>query len=521
MAVLAAGPVEGLPAQPCCLSSLGPTGEFETALAEWLGIAGDVQQQAAFPGDAGAAKIQPEAGPTGRSSAASKVRERPATADISEEAEDSPGRVFAAPVAVIVPAPLPEPPKAPLELSEPAALERIGETHCTEEAAGGNGSRPAEPAPPAAVPTAEPVDSGSGFEAPVRPLEPGMAKPEPAAAIAIKPPAVEAGRGYESPERAELAFAARLSPAPPSYEPEAALEPVAEPEKAPVAKGTTDPSPVAEQPPGPKRTSPEGRRPAVAGAGDVTREAAVERPPQAARSEPARPLTAAREPAAPARGTDEGTRRDHEHSQPAARPAADAPQPVRAAPPAAVQPAPAPATALRQVTFERPAAARDAVLAATEPTATPEAPARQAAEVREISVRVGERGSGGVDVRLVDRGGEVRVAVRTPDAGLTRSLREGLDELVARVENLGYAAETWTPAGRPVEAQTTGRQPSDASGSPHSGSGSGDGNPDRQGDAGDQQRRQAPEWLEELERLFGRTGQSEKETEAWKQVLFR
>ena len=64
---------------------------------------------------------------------------------------------------------------------------------------------------------------------------------------------------------------------------------------------------------------------------------------------------------------------------------------------------------------------------------------------REISMRIASPESPSVDIRLVDRAGSVRVAVRTPDAELSHSLQGGLSELVQRLERQGFETESWTP----------------------------------------------------------------------------
>ena len=50
-----------------------------------------------------------------------------------------------------------------------------------------------------------------------------------------------------------------------------------------------------------------------------------------------------------------------------------------------------------------------------------------------------------VQVRLVERGGEVHVAVRTPDAHLAETLREDLPGLSSRLTESGFHTETWHP----------------------------------------------------------------------------
>jgi hypothetical protein len=73
------------------------------------------------------------------------------------------------------------------------------------------------------------------------------------------------------------------------------------------------------------------------------------------------------------------------------------------------------------------------------PTSPPASPAR------EIQLQLHE-GEQRVDVRLTERSGELRVAVRTPDAQLAGALRAGLPALSARLEQTGFRADTWHPA---------------------------------------------------------------------------
>jgi len=75
---------------------------------------------------------------------------------------------------------------------------------------------------------------------------------------------------------------------------------------------------------------------------------------------------------------------------------------------------------------------------------TPSEPAKAPAPAREIRLAV----SGGeqrVEVKLRERGGELQVAVRTPDAHLAERLRENLPALTSRLAESGLRAETWHP----------------------------------------------------------------------------
>jgi hypothetical protein len=78
-----------------------------------------------------------------------------------------------------------------------------------------------------------------------------------------------------------------------------------------------------------------------------------------------------------------------------------------------------------------------------EPASAPELPRAPAAahDIR-LQVNGGERR---VEVRLVERDGEVHVAVRTPDAHLADTLREDLPTLSSRLTDSGFRTETWHP----------------------------------------------------------------------------
>lgn len=100
---------------------------------------------------------------------------------------------------------------------------------------------------------------------------------------------------------------------------------------------------------------------------------------------------------------------------------------------------------------------RAAVAASREPVenlSTASVPSREISEAnpgsrlsttREISMRIAGAESPSVDVKMVDRGGSIRVAVRTPNAALAQSLQSDLADLVQRLEHKGFQTEAWTP----------------------------------------------------------------------------
>jgi hypothetical protein len=65
-----------------------------------------------------------------------------------------------------------------------------------------------------------------------------------------------------------------------------------------------------------------------------------------------------------------------------------------------------------------------------------------------------------VEVRLSDRGGEVKMTVRTPDAHLANTLRENLPALSARLAENGYKSEAWHPAASPTGERSHSTEPS-------------------------------------------------------------
>jgi len=91
----------------------------------------------------------------------------------------------------------------------------------------------------------------------------------------------------------------------------------------------------------------------------------------------------------------------------------------------------------------------------------------------------------------MDRGGEVRVAVHSPDPATSESVRAGLPELVDRLGQRGYETEIW----RPPAAQRSASAQTESDGSFGRG-----GHQDRAGQQQQHPHRQPqPAWLEELD----------------------
>lgn len=136
--------------------------------------------------------------------------------------------------------------------------------------------------------------------------------------------------------------------------------------------------------------------------------------------------------------------------------------------------------------------------------AAPAASAQASAPIREIAIRIASPQAPAVDVHLIERGGQINVAVRTPDGGLQTLLRQDLGSLVNSLERAGYRAEAFAPRDgvqqAPIATQTNSQNSREESqtGSGDRGNAFGD---SQQG--GQQQQRQrdshGPKWIEELE----------------------
>ena len=157
-----------------------------------------------------------------------------------------------------------------------------------------------------------------------------------------------------------------------------------------------------------------------------------------------------------------------------------------------------PSTDAASSATQEPAAAS---AAPAEASTIPEAKLTSAsAPLKDISIQVAQPGAQKVEVRVVQQSGELRVAVRTGDSDLAHGLQQNLSDLVGRLQESGFRAEGWRPAGSTVESpapsdtRTTSNTPS-RNGNQQSNSGG------SQGQEGERQqsRSQRPAWLEELE----------------------
>ncbi|MFL6451208.1 MAG: hypothetical protein ACJ746_26545 [Bryobacteraceae bacterium] len=138
----------------------------------------------------------------------------------------------------------------------------------------------------------------------------------------------------------------------------------------------------------------------------------------------------------------------------------------------------------------------------TEEHATPSA-AQTAAElpsaataepVRNVNMQLVSDDNRRVDIRLVDRGGELHVSVKSADTALAQNLQDHLPDLTARLDKQQMQAEVWVPkAAEPGKADggNTSGSFSDPNARSHSGNNS-DGR--REG-----RQQQKPDWVDALE----------------------
>ena len=83
--------------------------------------------------------------------------------------------------------------------------------------------------------------------------------------------------------------------------------------------------------------------------------------------------------------------------------------------------------------------------------------------VREISVRIGDPAQESAHLRVVERGGEVMVSVRSGSEQLARTLSSDLGELTHRLEQTGFQTELWRPVTQSSSSDLSGDRRDNAS----------------------------------------------------------
>jgi hypothetical protein len=164
-----------------------------------------------------------------------------------------------------------------------------------------------------------------------------------------------------------------------------------------------------------------------------------------------------------------------------------------------------------------PLSAVTAAVTPAELISTPAAPVQPnpATPVTEVSVtipvpRADSAGNDNVAIRMMQRGSEIHVSVRTPDTQLADSLRHDLGKLATGLEQGGFRTETWRPTPTGAAAQSnTDSQHQSSQGNPQRDAAGPDGRSAGNSgqSAGEQKRKQQderPRWVAELEQQRNR-----------------
>jgi hypothetical protein len=149
------------------------------------------------------------------------------------------------------------------------------------------------------------------------------------------------------------------------------------------------------------------------------------------------------------------------------------------------------------------------------PTEVPQAaepPVKPAEPLKQLSIQVGDSQQQRVELRVVERSGELQVSVRSASPEVTQGLRQGLSELVGRLDQSGFHAEAWRP-GATAGVQGTVETRQESAQFQNNGS---QGQPSSQQQSrqqGNQHQSPRPQWVEELEgSLTGRDQSSTGES---------
>jgi hypothetical protein len=245
------------------------------------------------------------------------------------------------------------------------------------------------------------------------------------------------------------------------------------------------------------------------------------RPQQQQPTAPVQPVLAAQpsqsndnQPAAP--DTNHNPKQQHDDSASATAKS----EPATPAAVAAATQAPAPVISVAPPTHSAPPApAQDAPpVAHTAQVNEPAEKPLSAAPAQRISLTVSDSQNKPVEVHLVERGGEVRVSVRSADEAMSHSMRADLGSLSGKLAQSGYNAESYTPAAANTASFSNERQSPEGRES----SNGGRQNPQQNQSGGQQQssrdgRGQRPAWVEELENSLASSAAIRSNT-PWRQA---
>jgi len=125
---------------------------------------------------------------------------------------------------------------------------------------------------------------------------------------------------------------------------------------------------------------------------------------------------------------------------------------------------------------------------------------RPAGLMKDISVRVENSQGQNVDVRIVQRAGDLQIAVKSANLDTTQSLRNGLSELTNRLNASGYQAETWKPGLQAAASSESASGSGNSSDQPSSGDSQSNSSWSQQNQGQrDNNPSNRPRWISELE----------------------
>jgi hypothetical protein len=120
--------------------------------------------------------------------------------------------------------------------------------------------------------------------------------------------------------------------------------------------------------------------------------------------------------------------------------------------------------------------------------------------LRNILLQLKSEDNRRVDVRLIDRGGELHVSVKSVDPALAQQLQEHMPELTSRLSEQQFSHEVWVP--KPAESAQSG-----ASNMNGNAAGDNSSSASQNGDAGrrqnSKQQQGRPDWVDLLENQLG------------------
>jgi len=129
-----------------------------------------------------------------------------------------------------------------------------------------------------------------------------------------------------------------------------------------------------------------------------------------------------------------------------------------------------------------------------------ETPAQATGSGHDITIKLPDASERGMDVRFVERGGEVHVAIRTSDGEMAQTLRSGLNDFVGRMDHAGIRAEVWRPGAEASSSQNSQQDANRQQTQDQRGSRNQSGSQDSESDSPNSKK---PRWVEALEDSIG------------------